>query len=127
MKNHMQHVCSRLRRRAVAVAMVIGTATTTAGCTALQAALGGGPGDPPALELRNDLTQAVNVYVRRENASGEVFLRLVDAGSVDTVRLRGIPLGRTIRLRATTVSGDHTVEQDPIVVERTSFWHLRRQ
>jgi hypothetical protein len=127
MNSHDQHVRARIRRRVVAIVAVVGSAAAVTGCTALRAALAGGTGNGSELELRNDLAQAVNVYVRRVNASGEVFLRLVDAGAVDTVRLRGIPRGQTIRLRATTVSGDRTVEQDTLVVERTSSWHLRAQ
>jgi hypothetical protein len=101
-------------------------ASTLAACAALQAAFGKAA-DVPELELRNDLAQAVNVYLQNENGRGEVFLRLVDAGAVDTIRLRGLPLGRTIRLRATTVSGAQTVERESLVVGRTSAWHVRAQ
>jgi hypothetical protein len=127
MTTQIQYARPPLRRRVVGILALAAAATGAAGCTALRNAFGTGTGSAPELELRNDLAQAVNIYVSRENATGEVFLRLVDAGAVDTIRLRGVPFGRLIRLRATTVSGDRTVEQDTIVAGRASSWHLRAQ
>lgn len=124
MKSHVRNVHTPRRPRLVALVAITVGASSLAGCAAVQSAFGGGSGEAPVLELRNDLTQAVNVYVRRETMQGELFLRIVDAGAVDTIRLRGFPLGRMIRLRATTVSGDRTVEQDTIVVRRTSSWRV---
>src|SRR5215216_4281707 len=63
----------------------------------------------PSVQLTNNLSQAVNVYV---NVSGgtELFLRQVPANTVEKVPVNGIASGSTVSFKAVTVDGSRTYQ-----------------
>ena len=79
---------------------------------------------PPetAVEVRNTLSQAVNVYV--VDGGSEIFLRQLAAGAQEKLRVRGVPSGRKVTLRATTRDGSRTFSRENVVLQGTVPWTL---
>jgi hypothetical protein len=67
-----------------------------------------------ALQITNNLTQAVNVYVTYNGT--DQFVQQVRAGSSLRLPVRGIPAGSTVTLKATTVDGTRTYSRPNIVL-----------
>jgi hypothetical protein len=62
-----------------------------------------------AVQITNNLSQAVNVYVTAAGGS-EMFLRQIPANTVDKVPVQGVASGTTITLKAVTVDGSRTYQ-----------------
>ena len=76
------------------------------------------------IQFTNNLTTAVNVYVRPNTGAGEIFLRQVPAQSTETIAVRGVAPGTSVRLRATPVSGNPNYEQENVVLGRGFVWRV---
>ena len=67
-----------------------------------------------SVEVRNTLTQGVNVYVVQNGA--KTFLRQVGSNSTVTVPVQGFAPGTTVRLEATTIDGVRTFSRDNVTL-----------
>ena len=76
-----------------------------------------------SIEFTNNLSQAVNVYVRAASG-GEVFLRQVAAGATESVPVRGIAPGTAVTLRAAPVDGRLSYTQENVVLGRGVAWRV---
>jgi len=69
----------------------------------------------PAVQLTNNLSQAINVYVSVSGGS-ELFLRQVPANTAEKVPVTGVANGSTVSFKAVTVDGSRTYQsrQSPL-------------
>lgn len=81
------------------------------------------PAADASIQLTNSLAQAVNVYVRTNNA-GEVFLRQVPGNTTETVPVRGIAAGTTVTLRAAPVDGSVSYSRENVVLGQSVTWRV---
>jgi hypothetical protein len=63
----------------------------------------------PSVQLTNNLSQAVNVYVV-SSGGGELFLRQVPANTAETVPVSGLATGSPVTFKAVTVDGSRTYQ-----------------
>jgi hypothetical protein len=71
-----------------------------------------------AVQVTNNLNQAVNVYVT--SAGTDTFLRQVRANSAETVPIQGFTSGTTVTLKAVTIDGVHTYTRPNVVLSGTA-------
>ena len=99
---------------------------------ALLAAVGCGPrqvlvttGAQPAsevsLRITNNLSQAVNVYIR--SGTSDIFVKQISANTVEWVPIEGFRPGTTVTLVARPVSGSPTYSQT-VVLEQSVEWRV---
>ena len=75
-----------------------------------------------AVEVKNDITQAVNVYI---NAGGsDSFLGQVGAKESKTIPVQGFASGTTVSLKAVTIDGAKTYSRDKVVLSGTYVFPL---
>ncbi len=76
-----------------------------------------------SVQLTNNLSQAVNVYV---NVSGgtELFLRQVPANTVEKVPVAGVTSGATVSFKAVTVDGSRTYQSRSAPLSPTFLWSV---
>jgi hypothetical protein len=60
-----------------------------------------------AVQVTNNLSQAINVYVTPSGGS-ELFLRQVPANTVDRVPVQGVASGSSVVFKAVTIDGSRT-------------------
>jgi hypothetical protein len=77
----------------------------------------------PSVQLTNNLSQAVNVYV---NVSGgtELFLRQVPANTVEKVPVNGVASGSTVSFKAVTVDGSRTYQSRSAPLSPSFLWSV---
>lgn len=77
----------------------------------------------PSVQLTNNLSQAVNVYV---NVSGgtELFLRQVPANTVEKVPVSGVANGSTVSFKAVTVDGSRTYQSRSAQLSPLFTWSV---
>ena len=77
----------------------------------------------PAVQLTNNLSQAINVYV---NVSGgtELFLRQVPANTVEKVPVSGVSNGSTVSFKAVTVDGSRTYQSRQAPLSPLFTWSV---
>lgn len=77
----------------------------------------------PSVQLTNNLSQAVNVYV---NVSGgtELFLRQVPANTVEKVPVNGVTSGSTVSFKAVTVDGSRTYQSRSAQLSPLFTWSV---
>lgn len=111
---------ARFRRRATARAfalLVAPAAVAASACAARQVEVGTGaePVAAASLQFTNNLSQAVNVYLRSGTGS-EVFVRQVPGRSTETVPVRGVRDGASVQLRIAPVDGSQAYTRENVVV-----------
>jgi hypothetical protein len=75
-----------------------------------------------AVQVNNNLTQAVNVYV---NLNGtDTFLRQVGGSSSATIPVQGLAPGSSVTLKAVTVDGVRTYQRQNVVLTGTVTFPL---
>jgi homoserine dehydrogenase len=75
-----------------------------------------------AVQVNNNLTQAVNVYV---NLNGtDTFLRQVGGSSSATIPVQGFAAGSSVTLKAVTVDGVRTYQRQNVVLTGTVTFPL---
>jgi hypothetical protein len=74
-----------------------------------------------SLAVNNQLDQAVSVFV--VTPSQEIFLKEVAAKSNETLPVRGVASGTTVRLRATATNGK-TYTKDNVQLQMGYVWQL---
>jgi len=77
----------------------------------------------PSVQLTNNLSQAVNVYV---NVSGgtELFLRQVPANTVEKVPVNGVTSGSSVSFKAVTVDGSRTYQSRSAPLSPAFVWSV---
>ena len=80
------------------------------------------PATETAINLTNDLSQAVNVYV--VSGGNDIFLKQVAANSVEHLPVSGVPAGATVNLRAVTVDNTHTYTKNNVTLTSMYDWRL---
>jgi hypothetical protein len=116
-----------LKSTFVAAALVAGFAIATA-CGPRQVEVRTAPtradtAGVPSVQLTNNLSQAVNVYV---NVSGgtELFLRQVPANTVEKVTVSGVASGSTVSFKAVTVDGSRTYQSRSAALSPVFVWSV---
>ena len=114
-----------LRVTLVAVAVVFAVATAC-GPRQVEVRTAPAPVDTtgiPSVQLTNNLSQAVNVYV---NVSGgtEMFLRQVPANTVEKVAVNGVTRGSTVSFKAVTVDGSRTYQSRSAPLAPSFLWSV---
>lgn len=107
--------------RAIALAAVL---TGVSACGPRQAEVRTSPARATglAVEVKNDLAQAVNVYITAGGA--ETFLGQVNAKEPKTLSVQGFAAGTTVTLKAVTVDGAKTYSRDKVVLRGTYSFPL---
>jgi hypothetical protein len=77
----------------------------------------------PAVQLTNNLSQAVNVYVTVTGGS-ELFLRQVAANTVEKVPVTGVATGSTVTFKAVTVDGSRTYQSRSSPLSTLFLWSV---
>ena len=114
---------ARIRIAASTIALAL--AAGAAGCGQRAAEVSSAPSQPVqvSIQVRNTLTQAVNVYVVQ--AGTETFVRQVAANTTENLPVRGIPQGSQVVLRAVTVDGKSQFDsQNPMPLTSTTTWKV---
>ena len=75
-----------------------------------------------AIHMTNNLTQAVNVYV--VNQGTDMFVKQVAANSTDHLPVKGIPVGTSVSLKATTADGTRTYSKQNVVLSAMYEWQV---
>ena len=75
-----------------------------------------------ALNVTNNLSQAVNVYV--VSGASDIFLKQVASNSVERIPVLGVPAGATVNLRAVTVDGTRTYTKSNVTLSSFYDWRL---
>jgi hypothetical protein len=70
-----------------------------------------------AVQVTNNLAQAVNVYVN--SGGNDTFLRQVKGTSVETVPIQGFASGSSVTIKAVTVDGVQTYSRPNVVLSGT--------
>jgi hypothetical protein len=103
-------------------AMLLIFAAAACGPRQVEVTTGPQPAADVSLVFRNNLTQAVNLYVT--TGGTDVFLKQVAASSAETVPVRGLVAGQTVTLKATTVDGTRTYTRPNITLAPTYEWRV---
>ena len=74
----------------------------------------------PGVQLTNNLSQAVNVYVV-STGGGELFLRQIPANTVEKVPVTGLATGSPVTFKAVTVDGSRTYQSRTAPLAATTF------
>ena len=77
----------------------------------------------PAVQLTNNLSQAVNVYVNVTGGS-ELFLRQVPANTAEKVAVSGVASGSTVSFKAVTVDGSRTYQSRQAPLSPLFTWSV---
>lgn len=80
------------------------------------------PSADVALHLTNNLSQAVNVYV--VSGASDIFVKQVNANSVEHIPVAGVAAGSTVNLRAVTVDGRSTYTKNNVMLSSMYEWRL---
>ena len=75
-----------------------------------------------AVQVNNNLTQAVNVYVSLSGT--DTFLRQVGANTSATIPVQGFAPGSSVTLKAVTVDGVRTYQRQNVVLSGTYVFPL---
>src|SRR5215207_5665306 len=114
---------SSVRASLIAVALA-----ATAACGPRQVEVRTAPDATPAqgvptVQLTNNLSQAVNVYVTVTGGT-ELFLRQVPANTVDKVPVSGVASGSTVSFKAVTVDGSRTYQSRSSPLSAMFLWSV---
>jgi hypothetical protein len=106
------------------VLMVSLSMLALAACGGRQVEVRTGPERAPevAINLTNNLSQAVNVYVI--SGGNDIFLKQVASNSREQVPVAGIPAGATVNLRAVTVDGTRTYTTNNVTLSSVYDWRV---
>jgi hypothetical protein len=75
-----------------------------------------------SVQVKNTLTQAVNVYVR--TGGTDTFLKQVGANSSETIPVQGFASGTSVTLKAVTIDGAKTYSRDNVTLSGTYVFPL---
>ena len=112
----------RLSRRAALVAMAVAALTACGGRqTEVRTAPMPGNGGEQLVQVSNNLSQAVNVYVTPAGGA-ELFLRQVPANTIEKVPVQGVSSGTSVTFKAVTQDGSRTYQSRSVTLMGTYSW-----
>jgi ABC-type glycerol-3-phosphate transport system substrate-binding protein len=76
-----------------------------------------------AVQVTNNLSQAVNVYVTSA-ANSEMFLKQVPANTAERVPVQGIASGTSVTFKAVTVDGSRTYQSRSVSLTGLFIWSI---
>ena len=101
------------------------TLTVPAACARqVEVRTGESPAPATSIQFTNGLAQAVNLYVRPNSGSGEIFVRQVAANTTETVPVRGVTSGATVTLRAAPVDGSVSYTRENVTLGSGFAWSV---
>ena len=74
------------------------------------------------IHFTNNLPQAVNVYVIQNGT--ETFVKQVSASTTENLPVRGVALGSSVTLRATSVDNKSQFDSNPMALTSTLTWKV---
>jgi hypothetical protein len=77
-----------------------------------------------SIAFTNDLAQAVNVYVRPNAGSGEIFVRQVAGKTTENITVRGVSPGATVTLRAAPIDGSISYTRENVALGQGYAWRV---
>jgi hypothetical protein len=107
--------------KALAAALMLAVFTACGG-RQVEVQSGPAPASEVAVQMTNNLSQAVNVYVT--NAGSDIFLKQVAANSTETLPVQGVATGSSVTLKARTADGTRTYTKDNVVLTGTYNWQV---
>jgi hypothetical protein len=110
------------RASAILLAVVVATAT---GCGQRQVEVRTAPAaaTEQAVQVTNNLSQAVNVYVTGASVS-EMFLKQIPANTAEKVPVQGIASGTSVTFKAVTVDGSRTYQSRNVTLSGLFIWSI---
>jgi hypothetical protein len=83
-----------------------------------------GPKQAPqaSVQVTNNLTQAVNVYVTA--GGSDIFLKQVAPNASEAVPVQGVAPGTAVVLKATTVDGTRTYTKENVTLASGLVWQV---
>ena len=78
-------------------------------------------GAEQSVQITNNLSQAVNVYVTTAGSS-EIFLRQIPANTVEKVPVQGVSGGTSVTFKAVTVDGARTYQSRSVALSGLFVW-----
>jgi hypothetical protein len=75
-----------------------------------------------AIHFTNNLSKAVNVYVR--SGGSDLFVRQVAANTTEHLPVPGIKSGTVVMLKATPVDGSTTYSRDGVTMTEMVSWRV---
>jgi len=110
------------RASAFLLALVVATATA---CGPRQVEVRTAPttATEQAVQVTNNLSQAVNVYVTSATNS-EMFLKQIAANTAEKVPVQGIASGTTVAFKAVTVDGSRTYQSRNVALTGLFIWSI---
>lgn len=103
-----------MRIAVLAAALLV---TTACGPRRVQVGTSAPAAAPIAVQVTNNLAQAVNVYVN--SGGSDSFLRQVKGNSVETVPIQGLASGTSVTIKAVTIDGVQTYSRPNVVLNGT--------
>ena len=110
------------RASALLLALVVATATA---CGPRQVEVRTAPtsATEQAVQVTNNLSQAVNVYVTGPSTS-EMFLKQIPANTAQKVPVQGIASGTNVTFKAVTVDGSRTYQSRSAPLSASFVWSV---
>ena len=110
------------RASAMLLALVVATATA---CGPRQVEVRTAPTtvSEQAVQVTNNLSQAVNVYVT-SGAGSEMFLKQIAANTSEKVAVQGIASGTNVTFKAVTVDGSRTYQSRSVTLSGLFVWSI---
>jgi hypothetical protein len=110
------------RASAILLALVIAAATA---CGPRQVEVRTAPttATEQAVQVTNNLSQAVNVYVTRASST-EMFLKQIPANTAEKVPVQGVPSGTAVTFKAVTVDGSRTYQSRSVTLTGLFIWSI---
>lgn len=114
----------RVTSRASAVLLALVVATATA-CGPRQVEVRTAPttAAEQAVQVTNNLSQAVNVYVTGASNS-EMFLKQIPANTAEKVPVQGVASGTSVTFKAVTVDGSRTYQSRNVTLSGLFIWSI---
>ena len=76
-----------------------------------------------AVQVTNNLSQAVNVYVTGASSS-EMFLKQIPANTAEKVPVQGVTNGTPVTFKAVTVDGSRTYQSRSVALTGLFIWSI---
>jgi ABC-type phosphate transport system substrate-binding protein len=114
----------RVTSRASAILLALGVAAATA-CGPRQVEVRTAPTTTTeqAVQVTNNLSQAVNVYVTGASSS-EMFLKQIPANTAEKVPVQGVASGTAVTFKAVTVDGSRTYQSRNVTLTGLFIWSI---
>lgn len=107
--------------RTLVLAVLLTVASTACAPRVVAVSTGEQPASEVSLRVTNNLSQAINVYIR--SGASDIFVKQIAANTVEWVPVQGFRAGTTVTLMARPVSGTPTYTQS-VVLSQSVEWRV---